>query len=493
MDRIFYTRTIKGIKSALESMPGELDELYREALVRIQNQAGNDGELGMRILSWITHAKRPLSVDELRYGLAVEYSDVPEHLDEFDEENLLSPENLVDVCAGLVIIDSKSQVVRLVHYTTQEYLEKERMQFFKGAEADISRACLTYLSYHYKEIAKSLIKLHPFLDYACHYWFSHAKNVLLSEDPDPRFVKALAYLKSSDSIGWSVSLLWLLLDGSHFFWPDPRDRNQEAYPYEVASRLGVEDLLHVLLDCRIEPYPSLDSSLVLASSFGRLNVARLLLRKGAAMDVKLSPIYGTPTRRSALEGACEGGHLAVAELLIDNGADIHGRDTARDPPIHAAAGSNNLAIINLLLRKGVNVNARNSRGETACHAAVMNDIIESTRRLIDANCDLELRDDDGNTVLLVCKLSTNPKIIDMLLGRGADACAKNKEGKTLRSIIEVKLGRTVNYFGNARRDALRNVEMLRQAEQKLSTTAMDDSQQTEPTSSDQRISRAWNI
>ena len=117
MDRIFDTRTIKGIKLALSSISGELDELYREAL-RIQKQAGTDGELGMRILSWITHAKRPLSVDELRYGLAVEYSDVPEHVEEFDEDNLLSPGSLVDVCAGLVVIDSSSQVVRLVHYTT---------------------------------------------------------------------------------------------------------------------------------------------------------------------------------------------------------------------------------------------------------------------------------------------------------------------------------------------------------------------------------------
>ena len=476
-------------------MPRELDGLYQETLDRVQQQeGGDDGELGMRILSWITHAKRPFSVDELRYGLAVEYSDVPEHLEELNEDNLLSPGNLVDVCGGLVVIDSNSQVVRLVHYTTQEYLEKERMQLFKGVEVDITRACLTYLSCvmstedQFNGTRRELVKYHPFLDYAYHHWFSHARNVLLSEDPDPRFVKALAHLKSSDSFRFWLFFLWLLLDDSYFSWPSPQSQNEEAYPYEVASRLGVEDLLHVLLDHRIGPYPSLDSPLALASSCGHLDVVRLLLRKGAAMDVKLSPIYGSPTRRSALEGACEGGHLAVAELLIDNGADIHGRNTARDPPIHAAAVSNNLDIINLLLKKGVNVNARNSRGETACHAAVLNDRIESARRLIDANCDLELRDDKGNTVLLVCKLFTNPKIIDMLLGRGADACAKNKEGKTLRDIIEVKLGRTVDYFGNARRDAVRNVAMLRQAEHNSSTTAMDDFQQTEPTSSGRSVS-----
>lgn len=41
-------------------MPEKLDELYRQTLERIQKQAGDDEVLGMRILSWITHAKRPL-------------------------------------------------------------------------------------------------------------------------------------------------------------------------------------------------------------------------------------------------------------------------------------------------------------------------------------------------------------------------------------------------------------------------------------------------
>lgn len=94
MDRISATSIVKGIKSALTSMP----------------------------VSWITHARRPLLVGELRHGLAVEYCDDGEGLQEFDEDNLPSPGSLVDVCAGLVIIDSTSQIIRLVHYTTNNTL-----------------------------------------------------------------------------------------------------------------------------------------------------------------------------------------------------------------------------------------------------------------------------------------------------------------------------------------------------------------------------------
>ena len=479
--------TIKGIKSALKSMPRKLDGLYQETLDRVQQQTGDAGELGMRVLSWITHAKRPLSVDELRYGLAVEYSDVAEHLEEFHEDNLLSPESLVDVCAGLVIIDSNSQVVRLVHYTTQEYLDKERMRLFKSAEIDISRACLTYLSYNIgievqdEEIRNEVIESHPFLDYACHHWFSHAKTVQLSEDPDPKFVKALTCFKSSNSITISVHLLRLLRDVSDiFWWLGGHDRTKETYPYELASRFGLEDLLEVLLYRRTGPYPSLDSSLVFASFYGHLNIARLLLQHGAASNATLSN-EGIGIL-SALGGACIGGHLAMVELLIENGADIHGRNTS---PIHDAAAFKNLDIIDLLLKKGVNVNARNSGGVTACHVAVAHNSMESVRRLIDAGCDLELRDHNGGTVLLACveRFYFNVEMVDLLLDRGADACAKNKEGKTSRNIIEDgSEGPYFRFSGYNPQNAEQIVEMLRQAEQKSSTTATNDPQESEPTS-----------
>ena len=478
-------------------MPGELDEEYEEALARIQKQAGSDGELGMRILGWITHTQRPLSVDELRYGLAVEYSDVPDYLEEFDEDNLLSPWSLVDVCAGLVVIDSKSQVVRLVHYTTQEYLDKARMQLFKGAQVDISRACLTYLSYSIdtevlqgKAIGDELMKSNPFLDYACHHWFSHANDVLLSEDPDLdlRFVNALARFKSSDSIRFSVNLFWFLSETPFNYFLPPWDINGEAFQYEVAARFGLEDLIGVLLDHRTGPHRNLDSSLVFASCNGHLNVVRLLLKHGAAIDATLS--LNSAETLSALEGACSERDLAVAEVLIEIGADIHGRNTSRFPPIHSAAVSEHLELIDLLIEKGVNVNAKDFRGATACHVAVDHGCMESTRRLIDAGCELELRDNNGNTVLLVCIISTDAEMIDLLLDRGADACAKNKEGETLRSIFEYGLER-LSYFSEHRRREMESiVRRLRQAEQQSSTTSTNDSQRSEPTFSALAISKA---
>ena len=77
--------------------------------------------LGRNILSWIICAKRPLTTYELQYALAVKAGD-----SKLDKDNLREIEDMVSVCAGLVTIDKDSNIVRLVHYTTQEYFERTK-------------------------------------------------------------------------------------------------------------------------------------------------------------------------------------------------------------------------------------------------------------------------------------------------------------------------------------------------------------------------------
>jgi hypothetical protein len=82
-------------------------------------------EIANDVLSWITCAKRPLTTSELRHALAVEIGE-----SELDEENLPEIEDMVSVCAGLVTVDEESDVIRLVHYTTQEYFERTWTSWF---------------------------------------------------------------------------------------------------------------------------------------------------------------------------------------------------------------------------------------------------------------------------------------------------------------------------------------------------------------------------
>lgn len=66
---------------------------------------------------------------------------------EFDGDNTADQKLLTDVCAGLVIGDQESRVMRLVDYTAQEYFEQSASRWFPDANEQILRTCLTYLSY----------------------------------------------------------------------------------------------------------------------------------------------------------------------------------------------------------------------------------------------------------------------------------------------------------------------------------------------------------
>ena len=96
-----------------------LDKAYDDTVNRIENQQQGIRELAKKMLFWIVFAKRPLTTEELRHALAVEPG-----TRSLDMRNLCPVEDMVSSCAGLVTIDQKSNIIRLVHYTTQEYFQR---------------------------------------------------------------------------------------------------------------------------------------------------------------------------------------------------------------------------------------------------------------------------------------------------------------------------------------------------------------------------------
>ena len=109
---------------------------------RIQGQIADEKELAHQVLAWITCARRPLTTSELEHALAVEAGEP-----QLDPENLCRVEDMISVCAGLATVDAESEIVRLVHYTTQEYFERTQSQWFPRAESEMAITCVTYLSF----------------------------------------------------------------------------------------------------------------------------------------------------------------------------------------------------------------------------------------------------------------------------------------------------------------------------------------------------------
>lgn len=146
---------------------------------RIKGQVKDQEELAKQVLMWITCAKRPLTTTELQQALAVEVGKL-----ELDEDNLPQIEDMVSACAGLVTIDEESDIIRLVHYTTQEYFKRTQKDWFPDAELHIATTCVTYLSFSVFKSGfcrtddgfEERLRSNPLYDYAAHNWRHHARE-----------------------------------------------------------------------------------------------------------------------------------------------------------------------------------------------------------------------------------------------------------------------------------------------------------------------------
>ncbi|KAI5847264.1 hypothetical protein DFP73DRAFT_456106, partial [Morchella snyderi] len=111
------------IREALEGLRSSstderpLDPTYNRAIKTLNGQGESSKALAINILAWLLKARRPLTVDEIRTAARLEPG---KH--KLDELDLPGDETLLDVCAGLVMIDEVSRTIKFVHYTVQEYI-----------------------------------------------------------------------------------------------------------------------------------------------------------------------------------------------------------------------------------------------------------------------------------------------------------------------------------------------------------------------------------
>ncbi|KAI9371738.1 nucleoside phosphorylase domain-containing protein [Aspergillus egyptiacus] len=183
-------RSPKAIKTAISKLPSGSDAYdcaYQDAMTRIEGHVDEQALLAKQALAWIVCAKRHLRAEELQHALAVEIGE-----SEFEPDNMPDIHDVISLCAGLVTTDRQSGVIRLVHYTTQEYFERTWDRWFPTGHQDIAMTCLTYLAFDAVrdvladvvcptpgETAKGLeayMEKYCLYDYSCRNWGHHARG-----------------------------------------------------------------------------------------------------------------------------------------------------------------------------------------------------------------------------------------------------------------------------------------------------------------------------
>ena len=340
VERTFKVKT-NGVSQVFESEA--YDYAYKEAMERIECQVADSQELAKQVLSWIICAKRPLTTLELRHALAVEIGE-----SELDEENLPEIEDMVSVCAGLAIVDEESDIIRLVHYTTQEYFERTQMSWFPNAQTDITKTCVTYLLLNAFETGIcptdmefwARLRSNVLYDYAARNWGHHARAAAAEVE------KLILDLLENEAKA-SGSSQAMMVSGRYSNHSQTIPRQMTGV--HLAAYFGLVEVTTALLknghDADSKDGNN-ETPLSWAARNGHDAVVKLLLEKGAELEFKAG------NDQTPLSWAAENEHDTVVKLLLKKGAELESKDTNGQTPLSWAAGYGHDAVVKLLLEKG---------------------------------------------------------------------------------------------------------------------------------------------
>ncbi|EXJ59549.1 uncharacterized protein A1O5_12174, partial [Cladophialophora psammophila CBS 110553] len=126
---------------------------------------------------------------------------------EFDDDNVPDRGTVLSVCAGLVTVDEQSQVIRLVHYTAQEYFTKQGA-WFPEPESYIAKACITYLSFnnfasgicHTADQFTKRLRTNPLYGYAARFWGEHIEEDVETQQEVLQFLISDSNVASSSQV-----------------------------------------------------------------------------------------------------------------------------------------------------------------------------------------------------------------------------------------------------------------------------------------------------
>jgi hypothetical protein len=349
IDSLSTKSTVKGVREALKTLPKTLNNSYDEAMKRISDQNEESYAIAHSTLTWVANAKRPLTVLEIQTALAVEPG-----TKSLDEDNILDVEIILSVCAGLVIIDEQLSVVRLVHYTTQEYLDHIQPQQFPDAQTEITRSLLTYLAFdNIADLEENIDPdLPPLFEYS-QYCLAHAtgppegalRDMLL--DSLPRVAQlGGCWRRTWRSPPWNV-----------------RDWPLQPSTLWIAAATDLREIAQFLLE-RV-PYSLLPDcpEIAVASNYGHLQMVQLLVQHGVDVNA-VSKHLG-----NALQAASCMGHKNIVQLLIEQGANVNAQGGEYDTALQAASFMGHKNIVQLLIEQGANVKTQGGRFDSALQAA----------------------------------------------------------------------------------------------------------------------------
>ena len=190
----------------------------------------------------------------------------------------------------------------------------------------------------------------------------------------------------------------------------------------AAIEKGQFDIVKVLVEHEVNinaraPY-SRFTPLTLAAERDIEEISRLLVENGADVDGK---DYLGQTAIFRI------GKLAIVKILVNRGANVNVQDKYGRTPLMIHAEKGNKDIVSYLVAHGADVDRKDTVGWTALHISGHLTIVKI---LVDGGANVNVQDSDGHTPLMIHAENGNKDIVSYLITHHADVDRRDTAGWT---------------------------------------------------------------
>jgi ankyrin repeat protein len=312
--------TPQELEDAIATPPGNTDQLHAKTFSRLKQQRANKVAFARKILTWITYSGKTMSFSELRYvvGLDAEKPNL-------EHKNVLSVENLTELCVGFVVYYKSMDMFSLTHRTTWKYFQDNRMLHFPDAFDLLSRVSMAHLFAASTSASMRMLNHHLELGHL-HTWSMHMARKLGSYVRRAKQIQLADGTESQTRWSGNTSLAWGSPASLHelvctslcnepfreyalhalrcsstydivhrrFYKSERQLENastlppKKGTPLHAAAQLGLADaVLEFASDAQLlnEPDPAGKTALSMVMEAGELDLAMSLADMGASVDL----------------------------------------------------------------------------------------------------------------------------------------------------------------------------------------------------------------
>ncbi|KAL7815057.1 hypothetical protein V8C44DRAFT_325221 [Trichoderma aethiopicum] len=401
-----FRKTLKGIDDVINTLPKSINEAYEQIL----SKSKEDKDV-RKALSIILAASRPLSLSEMNIAMNIDESALSgtgQVLYDTQSEDESDFKSRLRSWCGLFISIYHGKVYFL-HQTAREFLL-----------ADLASRTATPSGLRWQHSITTR-QAHNTLAELCILYldlFNSSVRPAAEVDKETCYSADINAFLEYSSGNWGDHLREAHIDDNDPIIPaalricDPFSKSFSKW-----------SMICCQLPSGFAPRMRL-TGLIVASYYGHCAVAQLMIDEGA--DLEARDGFGlTPLSWAAYQG-----HETIIKLLVDKGASLKAKNLNGQTPLLLAADQGHKAIVKLLVDKGADLEARDKLGWTPLSWASRKGHEAIIKLLVDQGADLEAQIKTNHTPLSLAAKEGDEAIVKLLLDKGANPEARGEFGRT---------------------------------------------------------------